>query len=151
MNVVSLTGNDTINIDGRVIVDVADGNCGELAFPNEIAKVKTGKNGNALYALDESGRQCKHTLRVVRGSDDDKFLQAKLNAQMNNFAGTVLMKGQFVKKVGDGAGNISNDTYTMSGGIFTNQVDAKSNVEGDVDQSVSVYKMTFSNAPRTIG
>jgi hypothetical protein len=73
-----------------------------------------------------------------------------LAAQDQNFAGTVLMIGEFVKKIGDGAGGIANDTYITSGGIFLKRVNAKSNVEGDTGQSVSEYKMKFSNAPRTI-
>jgi hypothetical protein len=89
-------------------------------------------------------------MRLVRGSADDKFLNALLVQQQANFAGMILMQGEFVKQVGDGKGNILNDTYVISGGIFTRQVEAMSNVEGDPVQSVSIYKMKFSNAPRAL-
>lgn len=150
MSTISLTGSDTVVVNGRVFADFADADIAALTFPNDIAQVKTGKNGNAIYALNESGRQSELVIRVIRGSSDDKFLQNLLTQQQSNFAGFVLMYGEFVKRVGDGQGNISADTYIVSGGIFTKQVEAKSNVEGDTEQSVSIYHMKFSNSPRVI-
>lgn len=150
MSTVALSGSDSVVINGRNFADLADGNCIELRFPTDIAQVKTGKNGNSIYALNESGKQCEVDLRVVRGSADDKFLLALLSAQQANFAGFALMQGEFVKQVGDGKGNVAQDTYILSGGIFVKQVEAKSNVEGDTEQSVSMYRMKFSNAPRVI-
>lgn len=150
MSTVALSGNDTVVINNRPMSDFADADVANLTFPTDIANVKTGKNGNAIYALNESGRQCELDLRLVKGSPDDKFMQNLLTQQQANFAGTVLMQGELVKKLGDGTGNIASDTYILSGGIFIRQIDAKSNVEGDVAQSVSMYKMKFSNAPRVI-
>ena len=147
---VALTGADTISINNRIFNDLADGDVGALTFPNDIAQVKTGKNGNSIYSLNESGRQSELVVRVVRGSYDDKFLNGLLVQQQANFAGTVLLIGELVKKLGDGKGNISSDTYILSGGVFTKQVEAKINVEGDTEQSVSIYHIKFSNSPRAI-
>ncbi len=150
MSVVSMSGNDTIKIDNRSLVDLADADVATLTFPTELASVKTGKNGNSLYAVNESGKQSEFTIRVIRGSADDKFLANKFASQQNNFAGFILMTGEFIKRVGDGSGKIIADTYIMSGGIFTKGIEAKSNVEGDVAQSVSIYTIKFSNSPRII-
>jgi hypothetical protein len=146
----SLTGSDTIIINNYLFTGVADQNWVELTFPNDIAAVKTGKNGNSIYALNETGKQCEVKIRLLRGTKDDSFLNNLLANQQNNFAGTVLLQGQFIKKVGDGAGNITQDTYIVSGGIFTKQVEAKTNSEGDIDQSVAVYTLKFTNAPRVL-
>jgi hypothetical protein len=70
-----------------------------------------------------------------------------LNGQQNNFAATVLVTGQFIKKLGDGKGNITSDTYNMAGGVFTKIVAAKTNVEGDTDQSIAEYTIKFANQP----
>lgn len=148
---VSMTGSDTIKINGRILADLADGDCAVLTFPNELASVKTGKNGNSIYGLNESGRQSEVVLRVIRGSSDDKFLNSLLASQQNNFAGFILMQGEFTKVVGDGKGNVLTDTYILAGGVFSKATEAKSNVEGDTEQSVAVYTMKFSNAPRVIG
>lgn len=150
MATIGLSGNDTITINNRLIVDLADGDCVDLKFPTEIASVKTGKNGNSIYGLNESGKQCEVMLRVIRGGNDDKFLNNLLAQQQANFASTVLMIGQFIKKIGDGSGNITSDTYIMSGGVFTKQVEAKNNVEGNTDQSIAIYTLKFSNSPRAL-
>lgn len=150
MPTVSMSGADTLTINGRVFADFADGDVAVLTFPNDIANVKTGKNGNSVYGLNESGKNAELKIKVIRASADDKFLNGVLAQQQNNFAGFPLMIGQFVKKIGDGQGNISSDTYVCSGGVFTKQVEAKSNVEGDTEQSTSTYTVKFSNAPRAI-
>lgn len=150
MSTVAMSGNDTVNLNGRIFADFADGDVAMLEFPNEIASVKTGKGGNSIYGLNESGKQADLTVRVIRASADDKFLNGLLAQQQANFAGFPLMVGEFIKKIGDGAGNIASDTYITSGGVFIKQVPAKSNVEGDAVQSVSEYKLRFSNAPRVI-
>lgn len=150
MSSVALSGQDTVIINNQVLVGLADGNCVELSFPNDISNVKTGKNGNSVYGFNESGKQCEVKLRLIRGSSDDQFLNNLLAQQQANFSGTVLMIGQFVKKLGDGQGNITSDTYIMSGGVFTKQVEGKTNTEGEVDQSIAMYTLKFSNAPRVL-
>lgn len=150
MPAVAMSGNDTLTLNNYVFADFAVGNVAELTFPNDIANVKTGKNGNSVYGLNESGRQCELKVMVLRGSADDKFLQNLLTQQQNNFAGTVLLIGQFIKKVGDGQGNITSDTYILGGGVFTKQVPGKTNTDGEVEQSLSEYMIKFSNAPRVL-
>lgn len=150
MSTIAMSGDDTIIIDNELMVDLADGNVGEITFPNDIAQVKTGKNRNSIYGLNTTGFQCEMKLRIIRGSGNDISLNSKLNNQNNNFAGFILMQGQFVKKLGDGQGNIKGDTYILSGGVFTKQVEAQSNVEGDATQSVAVYQMKFTYSPRSI-
>lgn len=150
MSTVALSGNDTVIINNRIFADLADVNCIELTFPNDIANVKTGKNGNSIYGLNETGRQCEMKLRLIRASSDDKFMQSLLSQQQLNFAGTVLLIGQFIKRVGDGKGNVSSDIYILSGGVFNKQVPAKTNTEGETEQSISEYMLKFTNAPRTL-
>lgn len=145
-----MSGQDTIIINNRLLADLAVGDCVAITFPNEIANVKTGKNGNSIYGFNASGKQCDVALSIVRGSKDDKFLNNLLSQQNQNFSGFVLMIGEFTKQIGDGAGNISNDTYIMSGGIFTKAVEGKSNVDGDTEQSICHYHLKFSNAPRVL-
>ena len=99
MSAVALSGNDTIIINNQPLADLADGNCIEATFASDIANVKTGKNGNSIYGLNETGKQAEAKVRVLRGSADDKFLNNLLAQQQANFAGTVLLIGQFIKKI----------------------------------------------------
>lgn len=147
---VALSGDDTTNIDGLVLNDQADGDVTELTIPNEVAKVKTGKNGNSIYSLDASGFQCDVKVRVIRGSPDDKSLNNIVQGWIQDPASFVLLQGEFVKRIGDGLGNITYDTYIMSGGVPTRNVPATENVEGSTDQSVAVYEFKFTNVQRAI-
>lgn len=150
MSKVAMSGNDTIIINNRSLTDLADGNCLELTFPNAIANVKTGKDGNSIYGLNASGKQAEVKIRIIRASADDKFLNGLISQQQANFAGFALLTGSFIKKIGDGSGNVTSDTYILSGGIFEKQIEGKSNVEGETEQSISMYSLKFSNAPRVL-
>lgn len=151
MGTVAMSGSDVVIINNRIFNDQGDGDFGVISFPNELMNVKTGKNGNSIYSFNESGKQSDFVIRLIRGSADDKFLNSILANMKSSPAGFILMTGEFIKKMGDGRGNITNDTYIMSGGVFTKEVEAKGNAEGDSEQSIAVHTLKFANAPRTIG
>jgi len=146
----SLTGADTVQINDRVFNDFGDGDIVTISYPNELVSVKTGKNGNSIYAFNETGRQVDVEIRVLRASPDDKFLNSIKLGMERDFSAFSLLSGEFVKRVGDGLGNVSREVYSLSGGVFTQSVDTKSNVEGDTEQSISLYRLKFTNAPKSI-
>ena len=146
----SLTGADTIIIDGRVLHDLADGDCVALTFPNDIMAAKASKNGNTLYALSETGRLVECSIRVLIGSDDDKFLNSRMAEMRQDPANFVLLTGSFTKRSGDGTGAVASAVYQCSGGVFKKQVEAKTSAEGDTEQSVAVYNLLFGNGDRSI-
>jgi hypothetical protein len=146
----TLTGNDVLILDDHIFNDLADGDCVKLTYPNDIANVKTGKNGNSMIALDERGRQGDLEIRVLRGSTDDKFLLGKLAAVKLDFASIVLETGTFVKKLGDGLGNVQFDTFELRNGIITHQPETSDNVEGGTDQVVTVWRLRFTNVDRVL-
>lgn len=144
----SLTGSDTISIDTIPLVDLADGDVATLTYPNDLVGVTTGKNGNSIFALNETGDQADLLIRVLRGSNDDKTLNSRLIAMKANFAGYITMTAQLVKKVGDGQGNITNDIYNLAGGVFTKRIETTSNVEGNTEQAIAIYPLKFTNSSR---
>ena len=73
-----LTGRDTLTINGRNIVDYADGTYINLSHPNQLMTVTTGKNGATIFAKNEQGVNAQLELRVLRGSSDDRWLSGKL-------------------------------------------------------------------------
>lgn len=150
MNGVALSGSDTAMLNNRILSDVADGDWLVMTFPNKIAAAKTGKNGNTIYAYNATGQNFEMVVRLIRGSSDDQFLNGLLVQQQSNFAAFPLMIGSFVKQIGDGLGNITSDTYILSGMVFEENIGAKSNAEGDTEQSVAVYHFRGSKAPRAI-
>lgn len=149
-NGVSLTGNDVVVIDGRVFHGYADQDYVRLAFDNDISNLKVSKDGNTIFALNETGNIVKVTIRLLLGSADDVVLNSRFQQMKNDFSGFTLMEGSFTKRIGDGAGNVKNVIYTMAKGIFKKMVDAGSNAEGNTEQSVAVYELLFRNQSRAI-
>jgi hypothetical protein len=147
---VSLTGQDAISVDGRILNDFADNDFGVLDFPEDLANVKRAKNGNTIYALREMGALSDLTLRVLVGSSDDKYLQSRLQQQRNDFSNFVLVAASISKRVGDGNGNMTTVVYQCSNGIFKRIPNVKSSAEGDVEQSVAIWQIKFGNNSRTI-
>ena len=150
MNQVSYTGQDTIILNNRVLTGLADGDCVSVTYPNNLMNVKIGKNGNAIYGVNETGRLAEVKYRVLRGTSDDKFFNGLLANQKVSPETFILMTGELVKNIGNGLGAVAGDTTVLSGGVFVKQPDVKSNVEGDPGQAVAEYTLQFSAAPRVI-
>lgn len=150
MPATSLTGQDTVQIDGIIFSTLADATPFDVVFPNDLGAVKAGKNGNTIYAKNEMGRIADATLRLLIGGIDDKYLNGRLQQWITDPSTFALITGMFNKRVGDGAGNIESKIYNMTGGFFKRQVDAKTVAESDTDQSVAVWRITFGNAQVSI-
>jgi hypothetical protein len=150
MGVARLVGSDTIKINTRLITDLAHGEVAKLTYESDLVTIKTGKNGNCIYAKNETGNQATLELHVLRGSADDKFLNGELSSYNADPSRYVLMSAELTKVLGDGTGKVNQDTYILTGGVITKAVEASSNVEGDVEQAVSLYTMKFALAPRAI-
>lgn len=150
MATVALVGSDTIKINQRLLTDVPDGDVAKLTYDTDSVTVKVGKNGNTIYAQNESGRMAKVELRVMRGSADDKFLLSQMTLQNSNLPGYVLLSGELVKRIGDGQGNVTSDNYLLGGGVFSKMIETVSNVEGEKEQAVATYMLTFGGATRSL-
>jgi hypothetical protein len=145
---VALTGEDVSLINDLPLADLADGQAVLISIPNDLVGVKQGKNGNILYAFNATGRQCEATFRILRGSADDKRLNGLLTQYINNPSRFTLISGDFTKTIGDGAGNVTEEKYTMDGGVIQKIPEVQENVEGDTEQAVTVYMIRFGNVDR---
>ncbi len=149
--VYTVTSNDTLTLNNHVFNDLSVGDVTTITFPNPLVNRKTGKNGNTIFAQNANGLNADLVLRVMRGSTDDEYLQQLINTSPTDFPSTVLLAGTFVKRLGDGQGNVKSDTYVLQGGVISKLVDGKENVEGDVTQAESVYNVIFASGQRTLG
>lgn len=140
----SLTGDDQIdlNVANNLTNDLADGDAVVISIPNDLVNIQIGKNGNAIYAKDENGNRFDMEVRVLKGSVSDNDLLTKYLATKANFSGSTFITGQFVKKFGDGNGNVNSYTYTLGGAMIRKAPEAKANVNGDTEQSVTVYNIS---------
>lgn len=148
--IVASTGDDVIQINGVTLVDFADGDTAVLDFPNDLTQVKTGKDGNSIFAFNNTGRQCTLVLRLIRGGADDNFLLGLFNQYINSPAAFTLLTGEFIKNVGDGQGNVTQDIYQLSGGIFKRGQNVMENADGSTEQAIVVWNLFFTNAPRSL-
>lgn len=143
MSSISITGQDSLQIDGRIITDFGLADYTKITFPNDIGMMKVSKNQNAIYAKNETGAVAEMELRLIRASADDRYMVARLQEWINNPSSFILLTSIFTKRVGNGAGVLVSDVYQLAGGTFKKVPEAKSNAEGDVEQSEVVYNMMF--------
>lgn len=148
---VALTGKDTTILDTRMLTDFGTGDVVNITVPNNLVEVKQGKNGNAIFAYNASGKQVLTTIRVIRGSPDDKYLSARMQEYINDPAAFIPIAGEFIKRIGDGTGNITNEVYQMSGGVIQKMPEVKENIEGDTEQAIAIYPIIFANNDRVMG
>lgn len=146
----ALTGKDTIIIETRSLADLSNGDTAVIDLPNNLAETKNGKNGNMVVAYNAQGETGTLTLRVLRASADDKYLQSRLQDYINDPSSFTLLTGELIKRIGDGDGNVTNDIYVMSGGVFQKIPVGKENVEGDTEQAISIYVIAFGNIKRVL-
>ena len=105
-----LTGQDTFVLWGRTLTDFADGDIATVTTDNNIASSVVGKSGNIIIAKDEQGKKCTVTLRLLKGSDDDAFINGYYKTYELDSALFILGNGSFSKRLGDGSGNLPNPT-----------------------------------------
>lgn len=146
----ALTGNDTIIINDRPLADLGTGDICTLTFADNLTDMQVGKNGNAIITYNPQGKKVDVELKLLSGSSDDKFLNSLLLALSTDFPSFSLIKGSFGKRIGDGTGAVNNITYTLEGGTFAKNIDAKENVEGDKEQAQVIYRLTFASSKREI-
>lgn len=151
MSIFNVVSDDTLTIFGRIINDFATGKTSTITFPNDFANVTTGKNGNGIISKNANGGNSVLTLRLMRGSSDDNFLQAKIAAAQADFVSQELATGEFVKRIGDGAGEVKRDVYTLLGGTFSKIApDTEEDVSGTEDQAIATYTIKFIKTLRSI-
>ena len=151
MSTYALTGNDTVILNERVIKDMADGSIVEISYQNDRVGITTGKNDNTIFAEDRTGSNATLTLRVIRGSADDRWLNGLSIQQNRDLPSFSLLRGAFTKRIGNGYGSISYDNYILIGGAFQRYADTQENLQGDTEQGSSVYTIIFAKAERAIG
>lgn len=133
-----------------VLSDFADGTVAELSAPNELSSMTTGYNGNSLAAHNEPGRQRELTLRLVKGSSDDKRFNQFYNLWKNRDLRFRPLSMTFTKNVGHSDGSITNDKVSCFAGFPAGQPSQMADMAGNTEQVVSVYMIRFGNSERSM-
>lgn len=146
--IAAVSGKDVLIINDQVLTGYADGDAIKFEPQGPIAQMKVSKDGNSIYAMQWSGIVAKVSIRLVRMCFDDTFLNGLLQEWIADPALFTLMSGQYVKRVGDGKGNITNEIYQMDGGTFEMIPGGHTNTDGNIEQSVTIYSLLFRNDAR---
>ena len=128
----------------------ASGAVAELTAPNELSTITTGYNGNSLGSHNEPGRQRECTLRLVKGSEDDKRLNKNYNLWKNRDSKFKPLSMAFTKHIAHSDGSITKDTVECFFGLPSGQPTQATNTEGDTEQVISVYVLRFGNSERSM-
>lgn len=146
----SYTGKDTLEINGQLIEDGANGKVVEIRFPNSLANMETGKDGNTIISYIANGQNCEVTIRVLMGGKTDQSLTLRKSQYIEDPASFVALSGKFTKRIGDGTGSTKKITYDLKGGVFMKNVEAEEDTTGDIEQAVAIYSFKFSQGKKTI-
>lgn len=143
------TGADILEFDGELLTNFADGDTAVITYPNELHGMKTGKNGNSVAAHNEMGREAECSIRLIKGSPDDKRLNSIVTAWKNRLDSFSPVNATFTKVI-TVDGGVANEITTLKFGIPTKSVETKENVEGDTEQAIAVYNFRFADSDRAL-
>lgn len=147
---ISLNGNDTITIAGRLYTKFVDKDYGLITLPNEFATFKPGKNSNTVIAFTPMGLLGELTLRVLLASTDDATLNSFYRQFVTDAPTFALLSGQIIKRSGDGTGTVRNVIYNLTDGAPVAIPEGHSNADGDEEQGVAVWKLKFARVSRQL-
>ena len=133
-----------------ILTDFADGTVAELGAPNDLSTTSTGFNGNSLGAHNEPGRQRELSLRLIKGSGDDKRINKNYNMWKNRDIRFKPLKMTFTKNVAHSDGTVTPDTVECFFGLPAGQPSQMQDTAGNTDQVVSVYSIRFANSERSM-
>lgn len=154
MGIDAYTANDVIvatDYNGDwILSDFADGTVAELSAPNELSAITTGYNGNSLGSHNEPGRQRDLTIRVIKGSSDDKRLNTSYNLWKNRDRSFKPFSMAFTKNIAHSDGTLTNDKVSCWFGLPTGQPTQMFDTAGNTEQVVSVYTIRFANSERSM-
>lgn len=145
----NIGSDDTFTLNGRIFNDFADGDNIKITPKTDTVNAKTGKNKNTSFNKNAEGDNADIVIRLMRGSGDDQFLQGMQASSDVDFPSTVLMNGEFVKRLGDGQGNVSRDVSSLSGVIIKRRNDSMENVEGQTEQSIVIWTLFAASYTRS--
>lgn len=159
-NQLRVTGNDIVQLGSSAtglttITSFADGDYARVTFPNDIMNFTIGKNRNMLAAYNAMGTLAELELRLLRGSQEDKFLQDQFPTFASDELKFSFIYAKIIKKLGTNIGGTSgvvgiDEIYTLNSGIISKAPEIVSNVSGSTDQGVVVWQIRFAEFTRTV-
>ena len=145
----TLTGEDSLVVDNQVLEDLANGDCVNIEFSNDIVSITKGKNGNTIYSFNSQGEIVNVSLRCILNGKTDKYLNNKYLQYKNSPTTFTLMNATFTKRTGDGKGNQTKKIFNLTGGVVSRPANVVDSTDGNVESAVAVYNLQFASSNPT--
>ena len=147
MPIWTLTGKDTLILNGLSIQGLGNGTTVNLEMPDTLVDLNIWKNGNASFAFKRQGLKVRMTITSqIRGDVHQMFINT-VNQILSNPLSTILWTGSFVKNLGDGVtGAIGHVSYVLSGGSPEKLPPLMENVDGDSKQAIPELVIIWASA-----
>jgi len=142
----TLRAGDSLILDGKVVLDFADGDYFTTDYPNDLATSSKGKNGNGITVKNEQGTVVNTTLRILVGHETDKYLNNKLIQFKNDTLHYSYITATATQYYGDGNGNVEKKVLNLTGGVVLKPAGTISSASGNTDQAVAIYTLQFLNS-----
>jgi len=121
----------------RVFRDFANEDYLSLEFGNDDTEEEEGRGGLIIGDVINSDRATL-TVRLVRGSPDDTFLQGLRSDYKRSPKTFVFMTGNASISHGNGDGTFTTENYLLTKGIFSKKPDFKGN-RGNTEAGIAVW------------
>jgi len=146
----SYTGGDVLILDNIQLNNFPNGKVADLTYDDTLVEQKIGKTGNSINVYKQVGNKAKFILRVMRGSVDDIRLNSRLLLMKQDLPSFVALTMSLSKRFGDGTGSFLTETHSLANGVFTKNPGVMTDVDGDTEQSITVYEMSFATVIKAI-
>jgi len=138
---VSLLGKGSLffgSAEPRMFADFANGNFLTLDFGNQISTKEMGRGGT-IIAYNSNQEQATLTVRLVKASPDDLYLNGVLSDYKRSPETFVLFTGSLSISNNDGSGSATMENFLLTEGCFINQPNFTTDSGGDVEGGVAVW------------
>ena len=150
MAAIALTGDDSLNLMGHEFSEFASGNWFEMNPLTDAWSLSMGMGGNIHANYNIEGEIWGGMLRIIRGGNDDKFLNSYLQSSRINPIGMVMLAGVLTKRIGHGTGKISYERWVLKNGVYQRHVGITSAASGDAEVALTQYSFIFPAPIRAI-
>ena len=138
--IIANTIDSTLTFAGRTIEDTPEGDVFTIAYVNDVSSQTQGVNGGVVAKARSDKFAANLTVRVLKYSADDAFLNNLVNSDLSLNQGS--LKTNFTRDGIDGT-----ETYDIQNGTIQTRGDATVN---NTDGEDVVEYGIFANMPRSV-
>lgn len=140
-NILAFAGTDTIELDGKLVNDLAsEGDAITCEF-TENTEIFDGKDGNHVVVSQQG--HLNVTIRVLTNGETSDFLALKHSQQKADLASYVGFSCYFKKKTGDGSANIKYTIVSGNSGVVIKRPNLTFSQGTEAQNAIEEWQLNF--------